>query len=144
MSNITDKQKATAYDAMQAAKIVEQAKQQGVNEYAAGLARLGAQQAYLDATQGMQQANPSTYFKVGNPYSGQRNFVPAEQVAYANYLTAKNTPQQGLAAVFADPVQIVGDPRVVPNRWQDRSGFGKALEIINAPADKSNVETFGF
>ena len=103
------------------------AKQQGASEYAQGLARLAAEQGYMDATNPQVGEPRRAPIRVYNPYTGQVDFVPAGLAAYKTVLDARNTPSGSLADV---PVKIVGDNRQVPAEFKDRSGFGKALEIV--------------
>lgn len=93
------KQKADAYDAATKAAemqhVVNIAKQQGASEYAQGLAKLGAEQAYMDA--GMAPASAET----GNASAGGRNFyappattAPVDQNAqWLNEIRARKAAQ---------------------------------------------------
>ena len=89
-------------------------------------------QAYLDVVQPSANAAYAKHLGVNNPYAGGTNFVPAGLAAYKQALAARNTP---VGSLVAAPVQIVGDPRIAPTRFEDRSGFGKTLEVLAQPYD---------
>ena len=116
-----------AEEAARMQKVADLAKQQGASEYAQGLAKLAAEQKYMDATNPQVGEPYRAPIRVYNPYAGQVNFVPAGLAAYKTVLDARNAPSGSLVDA---PVKIVGDNRQVPAEFKDRSGFGKALEIV--------------
>ena len=116
-----------AQEAARMQNIVALAKQQGASEYAQGLAKLAAEQKYMDAANLPVSGARYAPIQVNNPYAGQANFVPAGLAAYKTVLDARNAPSGSLVDA---PVKIVGDNRQVPAEFKDRSGFGKALEIV--------------
>lgn len=116
-----------AQEAARMQDVAALAKQQGASEYAQGLARLAAEQKYMDATNPQVGEPYRAPIRVDNPYAGQVNFVPAGLAAYKTVLDARNAPSGSLVDA---PVKIVGDNRQVPAEFKDRSGFGKALEIV--------------
>ena len=127
------KEKAATLD-----KIVQDNKERGLAErnYYAGMSNaaieLAQMQQYMDATQPSANAAYARRISVNNPYAGGTNFVPAELGAYKQSLAARGIPTGSLVDT---PVQIVGDPRVAPTRFEDRSGFGKTLDILARPYD---------
>ncbi len=101
MSNLVATQKAAAYDAIQAAKAEEQARREGADEYATGLARLGAEQAYMDTIQPYPTnpvpTNPITSFPdtvvVGGKTFKTAASVPALQPGLAYPVDNKATSE---------------------------------------------------
>ncbi|NCB97282.1 MAG: hypothetical protein EOM36_02845 [Bacteroidia bacterium] len=125
-------------------KVAESAKQQGASEYAQGLARLAAEQKYMDVTASQPVPVVTTYPKLNNPYSGAINFVPAGLASYERELASRNSQANSLVDNNNAPVKIVGDPRVAPTGWEGRSGFGKTVEILTSPHSNENGEYFAF
>ena len=129
----TTKQKAADYD-----KLVQQSKERGLAEsnYYAGMSdaavKLAQMQQYTNSVQPSADAAYASRLGVNNPYSGGTNFVPAGLAAYKQALAARNAP---VGSLVDAPVQIVGDPRVAPTRFEDRSQFGKILEVLAQPYD---------
>lgn len=132
-------QKAAAYDKIQSQEAAKQIGGLAITKYAA--ARDAQEQAainrfmeqqYLDSVQPSAEAAYASRLGVNNPYSGGTNFVPAGLAAYKQALAARNAPAGSLVDA---PVQIVGDPRVAPTRFEDRSQFGKILEVLAQPYD---------
>ena len=131
-----------AEEAARMQKVAAAAKMQGASEYAKGLADLAAESAYMNTVTQPGEA-ASKYIGVNNPYSGQVNFVPAGLASYERELAQRNAPTPSLVANNA-PVHIVGDPRVAPARYEDRSGFGKTLEVVTSQHNNPNSEYFAF
>ena len=127
------KEKAATLD-----KIVQDNKERGLAErnYYAGMSNaaieLAQMQQYMDATQPSANAAYARHLGVHNPYAGGTNFVPAGLASYKQTLAARNAP---VGSLVDAPVQIVGDPRVAPTRFEDRSQFGKILEVLAQPYD---------
>ena len=136
---------ANNYRMLEEANKLQAAKQIGAKETLEGLAAMQAAQYATDphpysqmgAMQAMetQPSVDAAYARrlgVNNPYAGGTNFVPAELGAYKQSLAARGIPTGSLVDT---PVQIVGDPRVAPTRFEDRSQFGKILEVLAQPYD---------
>lgn len=136
---------ANNYKMLEEANKLQAAKEAGAKETLEGLAAIQAaryaadqhpyaQMAAMQAVETQPSVN-AAYARhpgIGNPYSGGTNFVPAELGAYKQSLAARGVPAGSL---IDTPVQIVGDTRTVPTRLEDRSGFGKTLEILAQPYD---------
>ena len=130
-------QKAAAFDKLQNQEAAKQIGGLAITKYAA--ARDAQEQAainrfmeqqYMDSAQPSVDASYAKHLGVSNPYAGGTNFVPAGLAAYKQALAARNAP---VGSLVDAPVQIVGDPRVAPTRFEDRSGFGKTLEVLAQP-----------
>ena len=93
------KQKANAYDAaVRAAEmqdVVNAARQQGASEYAQGLAKLGAEQAYMDAGTAPAVAMTGNASVGGrNFYGPQTNEAPVDQtMQWLNEMRARKAAQ---------------------------------------------------